>query len=174
MTPDESYIKLQRHCQHLVERYDQTRQLTRIRNQLEQKFMVAWQLMPDRLRLGAKLCGAIDLFRTRDGGLVRGFEHHSFFTGFHDQRIIVTQPYGASKSEIESDLTLDNGVCPEIIDATPWAFYYPGSAGLFVIKFPFAFDKALESFRRDLDRAEREKTIRWIEPPMESRDFVVE
>jgi hypothetical protein len=174
MTPDESYIKLQRHYQHLIELRDQTRQRIRIRNQLEQKFMAAWQLMPDRLRLGAKLCNSIELFRTRDDRLVSGIEHYSFYTGLHDQRIIVTQPYGVSKSDIESDLTLDKGICPEIIDATPWAFYHPGRADLFIIKFPFAFDKAMESFRRNLDRAECEKPIRWNEPPMESRYFVVE
>jgi hypothetical protein len=151
MKPDESYSKLQSELQLLIKKNDQTSQRTKLKKQLEKKFMNAWQFTPDRLRLGSRLCEAIEQFRKRDGKSVQGFDHCTFYTGADDQRIIVTQPYDASCSDFRRDLILDKGICPEIIEATEWAFYYPGRADLFIIKFPFGYAKALESFKRKIE-----------------------
>jgi len=150
MKPDESYAKLQKRRLHLIEIND-TGEGTKVKNQLERKFMAAWQFTPDRRRLGCKLAEAIRLFRS-----VRGFDHCSYYTGENDQRIIVTQPYGSSASEIIQDLTLSNGVCPEVIDATEWAFYYPEHASLFIVRFPSNFQKAMQDFEAALRRAKIE------------------
>lgn len=160
MNPDESYINLQKELMHLSEISDRTGKISRIKKQLEKKFMVAWNFAPDRLRLGAKLCNTIESFRTREDNQVRGFDHEKFYTGIHDQRIIVTQPYDILRSEIETDLTLNDGIHPEVIDATEWAFYNPGRAGLFIVEFPYGFEKAMVAFKKKIDREEIEAFLR--------------
>jgi len=159
MKPDESYKKLQKELQALIEKSDQSGQRSKIKKQLEKAFMAAWQFAPDRLRLGGKLNVAIDQFRTKDGTCPRGFDHCTYYTGVNDQRIIVTQPYHMACSAILQDLTLDNGVCPEIIDATEWAFYYPGRANLHIVKFPFGFAKAMQDFTKKLAQAKIDDSL---------------
>lgn len=164
MKPSESYNQLQKNLQWLIEINDLAGERTKVKEKLEKQFMEAWQLAPDRRRLGYKLGDAIRRFKGRDDDGVRGFDHQTFYTGENDQRIIVTQPYGVSASEILHDLTLDDVVCPEVIDATEWAFYFPGQAGCFIVKFPFGFKKAMEGYEKKLQRAEIEKTLRTEEP----------
>jgi hypothetical protein len=121
--------------------------------------MEVWNFMPDRLRLGYKMSEAVRLFTTMQGECVQGFDHCTFYTGPNDQRIIVTQPYNAFAMEIQVDLTLDNGICPEVIDATEWAFYYPGEAGLFIVKFPFGFTKEMADFEKRRKRTELQNAL---------------
>jgi hypothetical protein len=165
MKPDESYIKLQKRLLNLIKINDLSGERTKVKNQLEKKFMAAWQLTPDRGRLSGRLDNAIRLFKTEAENIVRGFEHRSYYTGENDRRVIVTQPYGAFPSEIVQDLTLSKGVCPEVIDATEWAFYYPEHAGLFIVKFPSGFQKAMQDFEKELRQAKNnERAFKTREP----------
>lgn len=159
MKPDDSYTKLQAKLGSLIATQNLTRERTKVASQLEKQFMAAWQFAPDRLRLGRKLADTLRTFRTKDHKGVRGFDHCTFYSGLHDQRIIVTQPYGALASDVKHDLTLDEGICPNVIDATEWAFYYPAHASLFIVKFPFGFKEAMDDFQRKLERAEREALL---------------
>ena len=163
MKPDASFVKLQTQLLRLININDITSDRTKIRTRLEKQFMAGWQFVPDRLRMRAKLAKAIRLFRTKDNECVRGLDHCTYYTGANDQRIIVTQPYDASASEIVEDLTLHDGIRPEVIDATEWGFYYPDKAGLFILKFPFGFLKAMQDYEKALRRAEIEKTYEQIE-----------
>ena len=160
MEPDKSYKKLQKKLLHLVEINDLTTERTKVKRQLEKQFMAVWQFSADRLRLGCKLAAAIRLFRTKEDKEVRGFDHCTYYTGENDRRIIVTQPYISSPSEIAQDLTLDNGVCPEVIDASEWGFYYPERAKLFIVKFSFGFREAMDNFEKNLRRAEIEEALK--------------
>ena len=164
MKPNESYKHLQKHFQRLIEINDQTGERSRAKNKLEKQFVEAWQLAPDRRRLGCKLGEAVRQFTGHDDDGVRGFDHCTYYTGENDQRIVVTQPYGVLASKILHDLTLDDGVCPKVIDATEWAFYFPGKAGCFIVKFPFGFEKAMGSYEKKLRRIEIEKALKAEEP----------
>jgi hypothetical protein len=152
MIPDDSYKKLQARLRRLVELNDLSGERTKVKKQLEKQFMGAWQLAPDRLRLGCKLSDAIRLFRTKNDTCVRGFDHCSYYTGQNDQRVIVTQPYDSTPAEIQQDLTFGAGLHPEVIDATGWGFYYPGKSNMFVVKFPRDFIKAMETFKKQMRR----------------------
>ncbi|HEV2694480.1 MAG TPA: hypothetical protein VG347_16420 [Verrucomicrobiae bacterium] len=164
MKPDESYIKLQKRLLKLIEINDRSGERTKIKKQLEKKFMAAWQFTPERGRRGSKLAAAIRLFKTEAENIVRGFDHCTHYTGENDQRIIVTQPYGVFPAEIVQDLTLSKDVCPEVIDATEWAFYYPEHARLFIVKFPSDFQKAMQKFEKELHRAKIDKFIKTQGP----------
>ena len=159
MKPDENYIALQKRLEHLIKINDRSRERIIVENQLEKRFMAAWNFGPDRVRLGYKLSEALRVFTTKEGECVRGFDHCTFYSGPNDQRVIVTQPYNSFASEILQDLTFDNGICPEVIDATEWAFYYPGEARLFIVKFPFEFEKEMKNFEKRMKRAELEKAL---------------
>jgi hypothetical protein len=160
MKPDQSYQQLQAKRFRLIESNDQSGERTKLEKQLEKRFMSAWGLGPDRLRLGYKLRESIRLFRMENDSSVRGFDHCTYYTGPNDQRIIVSQPYNCSADEIKQDLTLHNGVSPEVIDASEWGFYFPTSAGLFIVKFPFGFREAMISFEKALRRAEVDKLLK--------------
>jgi hypothetical protein len=55
MKPDKDYIKLQTELTHLIEQGDQSGQRRGLERELEKRFMVAWSLTRDRLRLAGKL-----------------------------------------------------------------------------------------------------------------------
>ena len=159
MSPDNSYKKLQVRIRSVLENSDTSGERCKIEKQLEMKFMEAWGLAHDRLRLGCKLANAVRIFSRKDGGCVRGLDHCTYYTGPYDQRIIVTQPYGSTLIEIQEDLNLGNGICPEIVDATEWAFYYPGHASMFIVKFPFGFAEQMKRTRRQWDNEEKQQLL---------------
>lgn len=173
MQPDDTYKKLQKELLYLTSINDRTGETTKIRSQLERQFKAAWKLGPDRLRLGAKLEQAIRRFTPKGKKWVHGFDHCTCYTGENDQRVIVTQPYNVSVSEIAQDLTLDNGICPEVINATEWGFHNPGQAKLFIVKFPFGFREAMDNFEKNLRRAEIEEVLKekWEREKSEPTDF---
>lgn len=125
--------------------------------------MTAWQLGPDRMRLGARLAAAIFTLRTKKNEPVCGLDHCTHYTGTNDQRIIVTQPYGVTAAELQEDLTLFDGACPEVIDASEWGFHYPHEAKLFILKFPFDFQEAMQRHEKTARRMEIEKSFRALE-----------
>lgn len=163
MTPDKSYQKLQTKLLNLIRSNDHSGERRKITNQLEKLFMAAWGFSPDRLRLGCKLREAVSMFRTEKDACVRGFDHCTYYTGPNDQRVIVSQPYNCFADEISQDLSLHDGICPEVIDASDWGFYFPTEADLFIVKFPFGFSKAMDQFEQKLRRAENEKLLRRAE-----------
>lgn len=124
---------------------------TKIRKQLEEEFMDAFQLAPDGLGATQRLADSVcALTRTR-GERVGCLDHCSYYTGQGDF-VVVTQPYGnhADAAEELESLTLDERTAPEIIPATEWAFYYPGHADLFVLKFPCHYARALAKIKETL------------------------
>ena len=172
MKPDDSYKKLQKRLWNLIKINDLTGERTKVENQLEKKFMAAWQFAPDRLRLGSKLANAIRLFRTnKDDNRVRGLDHCTHYTGENDQRILVTQPYGSLPLEIAQDLTLHTGIRLEVIVATEWAFHNP-DANLFILKFPAHFQKSMQDFEKKLERAKIEENFKPEEIGSHDFDFV--
>jgi len=144
----------------------------RIRNQLEKKFMAAWEFTPARSRLITKFDTAIGLLRTKKNEFVRGIAHHTHYAGVNDQQIIVTQPYSITAAEILEDLTFLDDSCPEVIDASEWGFHYPHEAKLFILKFPAGYRKAMERHEKELCRIENEKhcwkTERETDPQQEA------
>ena len=153
MKPSATYKKLQMKLRRLIEARDTGGERRRTEDELERQFMTAWRFMPDRLKLSHRLRHVVERFERKDGERVEGFDHCSYYTGENDQRIIVSQPYGFTATEIHDGLTLDKGISPEVIDATEWAFYYPGRANLFILKFPFGFKKAMEQYQKKAQRA---------------------
>lgn len=101
--------------------------------------MAAWALAPDRMNLGDRLKAQL---HRRAGGKLHGLDHPSLYTGQDDQRVIVCQPYGIEAADLAAALALAK-LRPEVIQADEWAFYYPGRARLFVIKFPKGYAAAL-------------------------------
>ena len=134
--------------------------------------MAAWEFTPARSRLITKFDTAIRLLRTNKNEPVRGIAHYTHYTGVNDQRIIVTQPYSITAAEVLEDLTLFDGSCPEVIDASEWGFHYPHEAKLFILKFPAGYGEAMERQEKELRRIENEKycwkTKREIDPQQEA------
>jgi hypothetical protein len=159
MKPDNSYTQLQIELRRSVRPdFDRFGEIKgRIRKQLAEKFMAAWQFAPDRRRMGAKFAAAVSLIQTKKDGAVRGLDHCTYYTGANDQRIIVTQPYGVTAAEVLEDLTLLDGSCPEVIDASEWGFHYPHEAKLFILKFPAGYREAMERHEKEMRRVEHEK-----------------
>lgn len=133
-TPNAAYRKMQEEFSSA-----ERKQRWALSKKMESEFVAAWGFGKDRLRLAVKLRDAIGL-------QVRGFDHCSFYTGHNDQRIIVTQPYGDFEQELRRSLTLGEGAAPEVVNATEWAFYYPGEAQLLILKFPPLYAKSLEKY----------------------------
>jgi hypothetical protein len=106
-------------------------------------FVTAWNFGRDRLRLSYKLEERI-LHLISDGGI----DHRTYYTGPHDSRVIVTQPYGKFADQLRADLTLDNGAAPDVIEASDWGFYYPGHASLVVLNFPSDYAKSMDESTR--------------------------
>ena len=158
MQPDVSYKKLQKELLRLIEQRDQTSQRRGVEKRLEKQFMADWQLMPDRRGLSGKLERAIHFFSMRIQRPIVGMVKCRFYTGVYDQRVITAQPYNPLLSDIESGLTLDDGLCPQIIEAPEWSFHYPAHTGLFILKFPAGYAEAMEKFERAIRRAENEET----------------
>lgn len=113
---------------------------TKLRMELEKRFMAAWKLAPDRMKLGARLEARL---HRRAGGKLLSLSHVSRYTGADDQRVIVSQPYGFDAVELASALDIGAELTPTVIEADEWAFYYPGRARLIVIAFPLGYAKAL-------------------------------
>lgn len=108
--------------------------------------MVEWGFTTDQEGLGFQLRSQIGLIGTTDIKAIARFDHCTYYTGANDERVIVTQPYGDFFAHFQANLTLDDGVAPEIIVATEWAFYYPGRADLIILKFPDKYAEALKDF----------------------------
>jgi hypothetical protein len=153
MKPDTAYTNLQAELKTLIQSNQEPIRRSRLAKKLEKQFMAAWRLTPDRRGMSGRVLTAIQAYRTIDGSPIAGFDHCTNYTGADDQRVTVTQPYDISCSILKSGLALNNDACPEIIDASEWAFYYPGRAKLFIIKFPNGYAEALEKFRRASERA---------------------
>jgi len=162
MRPSKCYRELQSELVTLI-KADNASDKRHLRVQLEREFTERWGFGPDRLRLGSKLGDAIKMFETKRGDYVRGFDHCTYYTGENDQRIIVTQPYCCRAGDIKRDLTLNNGIRPEVIDASEWGFHYPGRAELFIVKFPFGFLKAMDNYKKMFRRAELEEALRYAD-----------
>ena len=153
MRPDAAYKKLQKELQTLMESNVKPPGKRReLENRLKEKFMAAWQFTAGRGRRGEVLRDAIKQFKKKDGSSIAGFDHCSFYTGENNERVIVTQPYGIDVRQLRKDLTLHNGIAPEIIDATEWAFYYPGKADLVIVKCPNDYGRSLVSFQKLIKR----------------------
>jgi hypothetical protein len=147
MKPEKSYINLQRELQTLMEQKSQPDRRRQLEAELQSKFMAAWKLQPDRLRLSERLAGVIKCLPSKTGGTINDIEHCSYYTGANDQRVIVTQPYAIIDNGLRRDLWSNEKMVPEIIVATEWAFYYPGHAALIILKFPSDYKKALMKFK---------------------------
>jgi hypothetical protein len=152
MKPDAAYKKLQRELQTLMESRQTSVRKGQLKKQLEAKFMAAWQFTSDRGGRAKHLRYSIRRFKKKDGSFIEGFDHCSFYTGANNERVIVTQPYGIDFKQLRIDLTLHKGIAPEIIDATEWAFYYPGKAYLVIVKCPNDYGRSLVSFQKLIER----------------------
>jgi hypothetical protein len=152
MKPDAAYITKQRELQILLEQDSQPGRRKELSTQLRGEFATAWHLAPDRKKrtehLHDKLCRLYAETRERLSGL----DHCTYYTGLHNQRVIVTQPYGEPLAYIEAELkrglTLDDRMSPQVIPATEWAFYYPGHANLIILSFPFRYARPLPGYIR--------------------------
>jgi len=162
LKPSAAYQKLQGELQALIQSGDRTGQTEKLRQELEKQFMAAWQLTPDRRGLSGLLRASIKTYRTLDGKPVLNFDHCTIYTGSGSQRILVTQPRDSFCSMLEHNLTLDSEIGPEISEATEWAFYSPGLAKLFLLKFPFLYVAALEKFALTTERGAVEESARQI------------
>ena len=147
--PSPSYKKLQNQLRELSETGRGPERRTTLEKKLEREFMVAWGLTKDRLRLSYKLEGRLSLLNHR-GGL----DHCKHYTGDCDQRVIVTQPYGDVATQLKADFTLYNGVCPEVIEASEWGYYFPGHASLVILIFPADYAKSLDVHLRNKQELE--------------------
>jgi|ERR1700722_6414994 len=149
MKPDASYVEMQSELRTLRDRHDLPARQKELSIQSEAKFKAAWKLGADRLRLAARLRAKLSELTKRQGQRIAGLDHCTYYAGMRGQRVIVSQPYGkpfgAVESELKRALTLDSGISPQVISATEWAYYHPGSADLIILSFPYRYGKSLPS-----------------------------
>ncbi len=126
--------------------------------------MAAWQLTRDRRGLSGLLRTSIKSYRTLDGKPVLNFDHCTMYTDSEARRILVTQPQDSLCSMLEHNLTLDSEIGPEIREATEWAFYSPGMAKLFLLRFPYLYVAAMEKFARTTERGAITESARQLRP----------
>jgi hypothetical protein len=166
MSPDTTYQQLQARLQRLSPTNDQVVLRSKLINQLERKFMAAWQFSKRGCRPGYRLYDSIC-------HNLPGFDHVSFYTGTDGQAVIVTQPYKVQLPDLRRALTLDQGICPDIIEATDWTFHYPGRTKLIIIKFTTGYGRAVEIFQQARHRAAVQKLYRPTDPD-ETLEFIVD
>lgn len=146
-TPSAIYREQQQELRELTEANVPTGRKLRLQRSLEKMFVEAWGFDRDHRRLSYGLG-----MRLQSSGL----DHCTYYAGALDERVIVTQPYGEFASELRRDFTLDDGTAPEVIEASDWAFYYPGHASLVVLVFPFNYSKLRDQNAERLRRAKLE------------------
>jgi len=139
---------------------------SKIKTELEAKFMAAWGFTRDRLKLGWRLRQVIVSGTFPGGDVAAGFDHCSYYTGANDDRVIVTQPYGDFEEKLRIGLRLDDSMVPEVIAATKWAFYSPGHSQLTltILKFPWNYGAALRKFKDAALRASKRTAITGLTP----------
>jgi hypothetical protein len=104
-----------------------------IEEQLEAEFVRDWGLSADidGVSLRMKMIAA----KSRGG-----FDHWTcYYERETRSEVVVTQPYlepGEAVELLTRGLSVNGGAQPRIIEASEWAFYYPGEATLIVVKFP--------------------------------------
>lgn len=153
MKPDAEYRTLQSQLRSLCENPDPATSRREVRRILERTFMAAWNLKPDRLRLSRRLLDKIERLTTSADCKISGLDHCTAYTAEGDRRVIVTQPYGGDRlAELGRSFMLDRRVAPEIVDASDWAFYYPGKANLYILTFPWGYADALSKFKILLEK----------------------
>jgi len=138
MKPDASYIKLQTKLRTWIKQGKPLRERIKLERELEKRFVAAWGFTSDRHRLARSIGRLIWI------NFIPGFDHCDFYAGANGERVIISQTYVEFPPQLRASLTLENGLAPEIIVATEWAFYNPGNADLRILKFPCSYEKALE------------------------------
>lgn len=111
----------------------------RLEKFLQGRFVKAFGLLPDRLRLAERLYYRFINSEAAPNAIL--FDHREFYQ--RDGRlIIVSQPYGIEKAEL-TRWALQFGVTYTIADE--WGYYYPGHASLFLVEFDNAARSAMDS-----------------------------